>query len=110
MRYVGRIGARQSSAGSVTYGLRTYVSQGTTSTLDCFAAYHMYVSQVRWRLRKDGQGVALPCPGALRRDGGRGLRRDDGRGLRTRTARGTTPSRLRRATPPERGIYGEGFR
>ncbi|MDR0935879.1 MAG: hypothetical protein LBM98_04270 [Oscillospiraceae bacterium] len=31
-----------------------------------------YVSQVRWRLRKDGQGEALPCPGAVRRDGGRG--------------------------------------
>ncbi|MDR0937287.1 MAG: hypothetical protein LBM98_11465 [Oscillospiraceae bacterium] len=31
-----------------------------------------YVSQVRWRLRKDGQGFALPCPGAMRRDGGRG--------------------------------------
>ncbi|MDR0936614.1 MAG: hypothetical protein LBM98_08045 [Oscillospiraceae bacterium] len=28
-----------------------------------------YVSQVRWRLRNDGQGFALPCPGALRRDG-----------------------------------------
>ncbi|MDR0937191.1 MAG: hypothetical protein LBM98_10960 [Oscillospiraceae bacterium] len=46
----------------------------STSTLDCFAAYHRYVSQVRWRLRKDGQGEALPCPGAMRRDGGRGLR------------------------------------
>ncbi|MDR0937712.1 MAG: hypothetical protein LBM98_13650 [Oscillospiraceae bacterium] len=33
-----------------------------------------YVSQMRWRLRKDGQGFALPCSGALRRDGGRGLR------------------------------------
>ncbi|MDR0937034.1 MAG: hypothetical protein LBM98_10175 [Oscillospiraceae bacterium] len=22
-----------------------------------------YVSQVRWRLRKDGQGIALPCAG-----------------------------------------------
>ncbi|MDR0937662.1 MAG: hypothetical protein LBM98_13385, partial [Oscillospiraceae bacterium] len=22
-----------------------------------------YVSRVRWRLRKDGQGEALPCPG-----------------------------------------------
>ncbi|MDR0937675.1 MAG: hypothetical protein LBM98_13455 [Oscillospiraceae bacterium] len=31
-----------------------------------------YVSQVRRRLRKDGQGEALPCPGAMRRDGGRG--------------------------------------
>ncbi|MDR0935502.1 MAG: hypothetical protein LBM98_02335 [Oscillospiraceae bacterium] len=29
---------------------------------------------MRWRLRNDGQGEALPCPGALRRDGGRGLR------------------------------------
>jgi hypothetical protein len=48
-----------------------YVSQGSTSTLDCFAAFHRYVSQVRWRLRKDGaprahhgQGVALPSTGA----------------------------------------------
>ncbi|MDR0936030.1 MAG: hypothetical protein LBM98_05035, partial [Oscillospiraceae bacterium] len=49
----------------------SYVSQNTTSTLDCFAAYHRYVLQVRRRLRKDGQGEALPCPGALRRDGGR---------------------------------------
>ncbi|MDR0935986.1 MAG: hypothetical protein LBM98_04810 [Oscillospiraceae bacterium] len=70
MRYVGCIGARQSSAGSVTY----VVSQDCTSTLDCFAAYHRYVSQVRWRLRKDGRGEALPCSGALRRNGGRGLR------------------------------------
>ncbi|MDR0936528.1 MAG: hypothetical protein LBM98_07615 [Oscillospiraceae bacterium] len=46
----------------------------TTSTLDCFAAFQCYVSQVRRRLRKDGQGEALPCPGAVRRDGGRGLR------------------------------------
>ncbi|MDR0935812.1 MAG: hypothetical protein LBM98_03920, partial [Oscillospiraceae bacterium] len=34
-----------------------------------------YVSQVRWRLRKDGLGEAQPCPGAMRRDGERGLRR-----------------------------------
>ncbi|MDR0937026.1 MAG: hypothetical protein LBM98_10135 [Oscillospiraceae bacterium] len=34
-----------------------------TSTLDCFAAFHRYVSQVRRRLRKDGQGEALPAPG-----------------------------------------------
>ncbi|MDR0936621.1 MAG: hypothetical protein LBM98_08080, partial [Oscillospiraceae bacterium] len=26
-----------------------------------------YVSQVRWRLRKDGLGEAQPCPGAMRR-------------------------------------------
>ncbi|MDR0935593.1 MAG: hypothetical protein LBM98_02800 [Oscillospiraceae bacterium] len=43
-----------------------YVSQDTTSTLDCFAAYHLYVPQVRWRLRKDGQGVALPSCGGGR--------------------------------------------
>ncbi|MDR0935378.1 MAG: hypothetical protein LBM98_01705 [Oscillospiraceae bacterium] len=51
-----------------------YVSQDCTSTLDCFAAFQWYESQVRWRLRKDGQGQALPCPGAMRRDGGRRLR------------------------------------
>ncbi|MDR0936817.1 MAG: hypothetical protein LBM98_09065 [Oscillospiraceae bacterium] len=57
-------GAKQSSAGGTTYG----VSQATTSTLDCFAAYHRYVSQVRWRLRKDGApgrrttDRATPCP------------------------------------------------
>jgi hypothetical protein len=65
-------GAKQSSAGRTTYVLRVYVSQTTTSTLDCFAAFHRYVSRVRRRLRKDGQGKALPCPGARRRDGGRG--------------------------------------
>ncbi|MDR0935500.1 MAG: hypothetical protein LBM98_02325 [Oscillospiraceae bacterium] len=86
MRYVERIGTKQSSAGSVTYVLRTYVSQGSTSTLDCFAAFHRYVSQVRRRLRNDGLGEAQPCPGALRRDGGRGYvraRRGEG-GFETR--------------------------
>ncbi|MDR0936776.1 MAG: hypothetical protein LBM98_08860, partial [Oscillospiraceae bacterium] len=54
----------------------------TTSTLDCFAAYRLakfYNGNVSPsaddRLRKDGQGEALTCPGALRRDGGRGLGR-----------------------------------
>ncbi|MDR0935579.1 MAG: hypothetical protein LBM98_02730 [Oscillospiraceae bacterium] len=45
-----------------------------------------YVSQVRRRLRKDGLGFALPCPGAMRRDGGRGYvraRRGEG-GFETR--------------------------
>ncbi|MDR0936855.1 MAG: hypothetical protein LBM98_09260, partial [Oscillospiraceae bacterium] len=46
-----------------------------------------YVSQVRWRLRKDGLGEAQPCPGAMRRDGGRGLR--------PRTARGHHPGATR---------------
>ncbi|MDR0935415.1 MAG: hypothetical protein LBM98_01890 [Oscillospiraceae bacterium] len=59
-----------------------------------------YVSQVRRRLRKDGQGEALPCPGAERRDGGRGY---------VRARRGETTPALR-ATPPKRGIYGGGFR
>ncbi|MDR0935262.1 MAG: hypothetical protein LBM98_01105 [Oscillospiraceae bacterium] len=53
-----------------------------------------YVSQVRRRLRKDGQGKALPCPGALRRDGGRGLRR---------ARRGTPPRRY--AAPLPRGEW-----
>ncbi|MDR0935772.1 MAG: hypothetical protein LBM98_03715 [Oscillospiraceae bacterium] len=48
-----------------------YVSQGSTSTLDCFAAYHWYVSQVRWRLRKDGAPEGAPragqCPALSRR-------------------------------------------
>ncbi|MDR0936867.1 MAG: hypothetical protein LBM98_09320 [Oscillospiraceae bacterium] len=57
-----------------------------------------YVSQVRRRLRKDGQGFALPCPGALRRDGGRG---------RDRARRGEPPRRY--AAPLPRGEFtGEG--
>jgi hypothetical protein len=64
-----------------------------------------YVSQVRRRLRNDGaprahpgQGFALPCPGALRRDGGRELRR---------ARRGEPP---RRYAPPLPGgeFTGEG--
>ncbi|MDR0935365.1 MAG: hypothetical protein LBM98_01640 [Oscillospiraceae bacterium] len=70
MRYVGRY--RCEAIQCRGDNIRAYVSQDTTSTLDCFAAYQWYVSQVRWRLRKDGQGEAQPCPGALRRDGGRG--------------------------------------
>ncbi|MDR0936037.1 MAG: hypothetical protein LBM98_05070 [Oscillospiraceae bacterium] len=84
-----------------------------------------YVSQVRRRLRKDGQGEALPCPGAMRRDGGRGLRprtarvhppplrrhpplkrggfRGFGRGVRPRTARGYHPAAYG-GTPPRRGM------
>ncbi|MDR0936838.1 MAG: hypothetical protein LBM98_09175 [Oscillospiraceae bacterium] len=82
-------------------GQHTYVSQVPTSTLDCFAAFHRYVSQVQWRLRKDGaprahhgQGNALPCPGALRRDGGRELRR---------ARRGEPPRRF--AAPLPRGEW-----
>ncbi|MDR0937672.1 MAG: hypothetical protein LBM98_13435 [Oscillospiraceae bacterium] len=71
-----------------------YVSQNCTSTLDCFAAYHRYVSQVRWRLRKDGQGEAPPCPGALRRDAGRSY---------VRARRGETTPRLR-ADPSTEGM------
>ncbi|MDR0936651.1 MAG: hypothetical protein LBM98_08230 [Oscillospiraceae bacterium] len=48
-----------------------------------------YVSQVRWRLRKDGQGDALPCPGAMRRDGVRGYV-PAGRGLRNAIVNATT--------------------
>ncbi|MDR0937397.1 MAG: hypothetical protein LBM98_12040 [Oscillospiraceae bacterium] len=83
-----------------------------------------YVSQVRWRLRKDGQGVSpalsrRTAPGRWTGDAsahGAGhpppLRRHpplkrgglEGRtGARPRTARGTTPAL--RATPPKRGIY-----
>ncbi|MDR0936438.1 MAG: hypothetical protein LBM98_07165 [Oscillospiraceae bacterium] len=65
LRYVGRYRceAIQCRGGN----LRPYVSQTTTSTLDCFAAFQCYVSQVRWRLRNDGQGEALPLRGrALR--------------------------------------------
>ncbi|MDR0936957.1 MAG: hypothetical protein LBM98_09775 [Oscillospiraceae bacterium] len=49
-----------------------------------------YVSQVRWRLRNDGQGVALPCPGALRRRPPRRYAAPLPRGdwTRPRTARG----------------------
>jgi hypothetical protein len=50
-----------------------YVSQDCTSTLDCFAAYQWYVSQVRRRLRNDGQGVALP-PSYVPRPGAPSLR------------------------------------
>ncbi|MDR0937077.1 MAG: hypothetical protein LBM98_10390 [Oscillospiraceae bacterium] len=53
-----------------------------------------YVSQVRWRLRNDGQGVALPCPGAVRRDGGRGY---------VRARRGETTPPPAGGTPPQRG-------
>ncbi|MDR0935493.1 MAG: hypothetical protein LBM98_02290 [Oscillospiraceae bacterium] len=72
----------------------TYVSHNTTSTLDCFAAYQWYVSRVRWRLRKDGLGKAQPCPGALRRDGGRGY---------VRARRGEPPRRY--AAPLPRGEF-----
>ncbi|MDR0937313.1 MAG: hypothetical protein LBM98_11595 [Oscillospiraceae bacterium] len=99
MRYVQcyrreAIQCREDNIQPTSYVLRSCVSQTTTSTLDCFAAYHRYVSQVRWRLRKDGQGEAQPCPGAMRRDGGRGY---------VRARRGETTPALR-ATPPKRGI------
>ncbi|MDR0936208.1 MAG: hypothetical protein LBM98_05970 [Oscillospiraceae bacterium] len=72
MRYVGRY--RCEAIQCRGDNIRSTYRRTTTSTLDCFAAYQGYVSQVRWRLRKDGQGEAQPCPGAMRRDGGRGLR------------------------------------
>ncbi|MDR0936474.1 MAG: hypothetical protein LBM98_07345 [Oscillospiraceae bacterium] len=75
MRYVGRIGARQSSAGSVTY---VCCPPGTGLLRTCnvlrIAGFPV--------LRKDGQGEALPCPGAPRRDGGPGLRPRTARGGR----------------------------
>ncbi|MDR0935915.1 MAG: hypothetical protein LBM98_04450 [Oscillospiraceae bacterium] len=40
--------------------LTSYVSYNSTSTVDCFAAFHRYVSQVRWRLRNDGRGKPRP--------------------------------------------------
>ncbi|MDR0936596.1 MAG: hypothetical protein LBM98_07955 [Oscillospiraceae bacterium] len=73
------------------------VSQDCTSTLDCFAAYHWYVSQVRWRLRKDGaprahhgQGRAGLCPALSRR-----IAPGRWTGLRPRTARGNHPGATR---------------
>ncbi|MDR0936703.1 MAG: hypothetical protein LBM98_08490 [Oscillospiraceae bacterium] len=60
-----------------------------------------YVSQVRWRLRKDGQGEALPCPGAPRRDGGRGLRNPGEASLApTRRMQALCPRRARRNPRP----------
>ncbi|MDR0935088.1 MAG: hypothetical protein LBM98_00230 [Oscillospiraceae bacterium] len=71
-RYVGRyrceaIQCREDNIRLTSYVLRAYVSETTTSTLDCFAAFLWYVSQVRWRLRNDGQGQALP-PRTARRN------------------------------------------
>ncbi|MDR0937560.1 MAG: hypothetical protein LBM98_12865 [Oscillospiraceae bacterium] len=57
----------------------SFVSQTTTSTLDCFAAYQWYVSQVRWRLRNDGRGK--PHPGAQRRKTPRAVRGNFAKGL-----------------------------
>ncbi|MDR0935608.1 MAG: hypothetical protein LBM98_02875 [Oscillospiraceae bacterium] len=59
LRYVGcyrreAIQCRGDNIRPTSYVLRPYVSETTTSTLDCFAAYQWYVSQVRWRLRNDG--------------------------------------------------------
>ncbi|MDR0936814.1 MAG: hypothetical protein LBM98_09050 [Oscillospiraceae bacterium] len=45
MRYVGRY--RCEAIQCWGDNIRPNVSQDTTSTLDCFAAYHRYVSQVR---------------------------------------------------------------
>ncbi|MDR0935054.1 MAG: hypothetical protein LBM98_00055 [Oscillospiraceae bacterium] len=73
MRYVGRY--RCEAIQCRGDNIRIMYRRGTTSTLDCFAAFQCYVSQVRWRLRKDGQGQAQPCPGAMRRDGGRSYAR-----------------------------------
>ncbi|MDR0937132.1 MAG: hypothetical protein LBM98_10665, partial [Oscillospiraceae bacterium] len=65
LRYVGRIGARQSSAGSVTY-VSADCGTGLLRTCNALRIAGLPV------LRKDGQGKALPCPGAMRRDDGRG--------------------------------------
>ncbi|MDR0936169.1 MAG: hypothetical protein LBM98_05745 [Oscillospiraceae bacterium] len=78
MRYVGRYRCEAIQCRGDNIRPTSYVSQTTTSTLDCFAAFNGYVSQVRWRLRKDGLGFAQPCPGAMRRDGGRELRNPGG--------------------------------
>ncbi|MDR0935342.1 MAG: hypothetical protein LBM98_01525 [Oscillospiraceae bacterium] len=67
MRYVALKPARQSSAGSVTYGMyRRRLRQ------PWIASPHIinYVSQVRWRLRKDGAPWAHHGRGV-----GRGARR-----------------------------------
>ncbi|MDR0935709.1 MAG: hypothetical protein LBM98_03390 [Oscillospiraceae bacterium] len=66
MRYVERYRceAIQCRRGNI----RTTYRRTTTSTLDCFAAFPRYVSQVRWRLRNDGApgrrttGRASPAP------------------------------------------------
>ncbi|MDR0935452.1 MAG: hypothetical protein LBM98_02085 [Oscillospiraceae bacterium] len=79
--------------------IRTTYRRTTTSTLDCFAAFHRYVSQVRWRLRKDGQGEALPCPGAMRRDVGRSY---------VRARRGEPPRRFAVRSLPRGEFTGEG--
>ncbi|MDR0937320.1 MAG: hypothetical protein LBM98_11630 [Oscillospiraceae bacterium] len=118
MRSTGKPAIRralQVRSNPVPGGQHTYVSQVPTSTLDCFAAYHRYVSQVRWRLRKDGLGFAKPCPGALRRDGGRGYvrarRGEPPRRFAAPLPRGEfardNPRRLRAAPPsPEGGFFG----
>ncbi|MDR0935861.1 MAG: hypothetical protein LBM98_04180 [Oscillospiraceae bacterium] len=60
MRYVGRLGARQTSAGGKTY-VPTY---RRVLRQPWIALPHNipYVSQVRWRLRNDGLGLPSPYP------------------------------------------------
>ncbi|MDR0935781.1 MAG: hypothetical protein LBM98_03765 [Oscillospiraceae bacterium] len=75
MRYAGRIGARQSSAASVTY---ICFPPGTgllrTCNIVCIAGLPVLRNDGAPSRRTQGRGEALPCPGAMRRDGGRELR------------------------------------
>jgi hypothetical protein len=63
--------ALQVRSNPVPGGQHTYV---TLPALDCRAPKRPTYRKCGGA-RNDGQGEALPCPGALRRDGGRGLRR-----------------------------------
>ncbi|MDR0936156.1 MAG: hypothetical protein LBM98_05675, partial [Oscillospiraceae bacterium] len=106
LRYVGRIGARQSSAGSVTY-VSADCGTGLLRTCNALRIAGLPV------LRNDGAGFALPqfpapCPGSPRRArGGRvsnpPLRMTAGlRPALRRTAPGKPP-RPCGGTPPQRG-------
>ncbi|MDR0935927.1 MAG: hypothetical protein LBM98_04510 [Oscillospiraceae bacterium] len=76
-----------------------YVSQDCTSTLDCFAAFHQLRIASAVAASQRRAGLAQPCPGAMRRDGGRSY---------AAHGAGKPPRRLRTA-PLHRGDKDEGY-